>query len=93
MNKRITVIKGDGIGPEIIDEAIKVLDAAADKYYHHFTYNYIDAGGCAIDKFGTSLPDASLAACLDCDSVLLGAVGGPKWDQVDPRDSPGKSIA
>lgn len=92
MNKKITVIKGDGIGPEIINEAIKVLDAVAKQYDHTFTYNYIDAGGCAIDKFGTSLPDESLAACLDSDSVLLGAVGGPKWDSVDPSIRPEKAL-
>lgn len=92
MNKRITVIKGDGIGPEIVNEAIKVLDAIAHKYQHQFTYQYVAAGGCAIDQYGTSLPDESLAACIECDSVLLGAVGGPKWDHVDPAIRPEKAL-
>lgn len=82
MNKTITVIRGDGIGPEIVAEALKVLDKIAGKYGHSFTYQEILAGGCAIDAFGKSLPEESLQKCLDCDSVLLGAVGGPKWDGV-----------
>ncbi|MDD6034361.1 MAG: isocitrate/isopropylmalate family dehydrogenase, partial [Oscillospiraceae bacterium] len=82
MRKVITVIKGDGIGPEIVNEALKVLEEVAVKYGHHFAYQEILAGGCAIDAFGTSLPEESLQKCLDCDSVLLGAVGGPKWDGV-----------
>ena len=88
MNKTITVIKGDGIGPEIVTEALRVLDKIAQKYGHSFTYQQIDAGGCAIDKYGTSLPEESLQKCLDCDSVLLGAVGGPKWDGVDKNIRP-----
>lgn len=92
MKKKITVIKGDGIGPEIVNEAMKVLDKIAEIYDHTFTYQEILAGGCAIDAFGTSLPEASLQACMDCDSVLLGAVGGPKWDQVDPSIRPEKAL-
>ncbi|MBR6789888.1 MAG: 3-isopropylmalate dehydrogenase [Oscillospiraceae bacterium] len=82
MNKTITVIKGDGIGPEIVTEALKVLDKIAAKYGHTFTYQEILAGGCAIDAYGRSLTEEALEKCLDCDSVLLGAVGGPKWDGV-----------
>jgi len=81
--KDITVIKGDGIGPEIVNEAIKVLDKIADKYNHKFYYAQVDAGGCALDKYGTPLPAETLSQCLNGDSVLLGAVGGPKWDNVD----------
>lgn len=92
MEKTVTVIKGDGIGPEIVQEAMKVLDVIAEKYHHTFHYKEILAGGCAIDAYGTSLPEESLAACLDCDSVLLGAVGGPKWDQVDPMIRPEKAL-
>ena len=88
MNKTITVIKGDGIGPEIVTEAIKVLDRIAEKYGHTFTYQEILAGGCAIDVYGKSLPEESLQKCLDCDSVLLGAVGGPKWDGVEKSIRP-----
>ena len=88
MNKTITVIKGDGIGPEIVTEAMKVLDRIAEKYGHTFTYQEILAGGCAIDVYGKSLPEESLQKCLDCDSVLLGAVGGPKWDGVEKSIRP-----
>ena len=80
MNKTIAIIKGDGIGPEIVTEAMGVLDAVAAKFGHTFTYVDAPMGGNAIDKFGVPLPDSSLATCRNADSVLLGAVGGPKWD-------------
>ncbi len=92
MKKNIAVVAGDGIGPEIVAEAIKVLDCIAKKYHHEFEYNHVLAGGCAIDAYGTSLPQASLDACLNSDSVLLGAVGGPKWDHVDPSIRPEKAL-
>ena len=82
MRKRIAVMKGDGIGPEIVNEALKVLETVASKYGHHFAYNFVDIGGVAIDNYGTPLPQATIDACLEADSVLLGAVGGPKWDGV-----------
>jgi len=92
MNKKITVIKGDGIGPEIVTQAMRVLDVIADTYGHTFTYQEIAAGGNAIDQYGVPLPEESLAKCLDCDSVLLGAVGGPKWDNVEPARRPEKAL-
>lgn len=92
MEKRITIIKGDGIGPEIVTEAIKVLDRIADLYHHTFHYQEILAGGCAIDAYGTSLTPEGLNACINSDSVLLGAVGGPKWDHVDPSIRPEKAL-
>lgn len=92
MEKHIAVIPGDGIGPEIVKEAVKVLDIIAKKYGHSFVYTNVDAGGCAIDKYGTSLPEESLQAALASDSVLLGAVGGPKWDNVDPSIRPEKAL-
>lgn len=92
MKKNIAVIPGDGIGPEIVKEAVKVLKAIEKKYQHAFTYTEVCAGGCAIDKYGKSLPEESLQACLDSDSVLLGAVGGPKWDNVDPSIRPEKAL-
>ena len=76
MNKNITVLKGDGIGPEIVDEAIKVLDKIAEKFGHTFNYTYVDMGGCSIDKFGVPITDEGLEICKNSDSVLLGAVGG-----------------
>ncbi len=92
MEKHITIIKGDGIGPEIVTEAMKVLDAIAEQYDHTWIYKEILAGGCAIDAYGTSLTEEALDACVNSDSVLLGAVGGPKWDQVDPSIRPEKAL-
>ncbi|MGX8834321.1 3-isopropylmalate dehydrogenase [Amedibacillus sp. YH-ame6] len=92
MKKHIAVIPGDGIGPEIVAEAVKVLDVIAKKFNHEFAYTNVIAGGCAIDQFGKSLPEESLQACLASDSVLLGAVGGPKWDNVDPNIRPEKAL-
>ncbi len=82
MEKKIAVIKGDGIGPEIVTEAIKVLDKVADKYNHKFTYTDVLMGGCAIDATGVPLPSETVDICLKSDSVLLGAVGGSKWDNL-----------
>lgn len=80
MNKKIAVIKGDGIGPEIVAEAEKVLNKIAEKYGHNFEYTDVLMGGCAIDATGVPLPRETIDICLKSDSVLLGAVGGPKWD-------------
>ena len=88
MEKTITVIRGDGIGPEIVNQAIRILDRIAEKFGHTFHYQDILAGGCAIDAYGASLPKESLEKCLNCDSVLLGAVGGPKWDGVPKEIRP-----
>ena len=85
MNKNIAIIKGDGIGPEIVTEAMAVLDTVAAKFGHTFTYQDAPMGGNAIDTFGVPLPDSSLETCMKSDSVLLGAVGGPKWDD-QPAD-------
>lgn len=92
MKKTITIIKGDGIGPEIVTEAMRVINAIGKKYNHEFFFQEIAAGGNAIDQYGTSLPKESLEKCLNCDSVLLGAVGGPKWDHVDPSIRPEKAL-
>lgn len=92
MNKKITVLKGDGIGPEIVDEAIKVLDTIAEKYNHKFEYTYVDMGGCSIDKYGVPITDEGIELCKQSDSVLLGAVGGPKWDSCAPEIRPEKGL-
>lgn len=80
----ICILPGDGIGPEIIAEGVKVLDAVGAKYDTAFTYVEALLGGCAIDATGTALPDETLAAAKASDAVLLAAVGGPKWDTTDP---------
>ena len=96
MNKTIAIIKGDGIGPEIVTEAMGVLDAVAAKFGHTFTYVDAPMGGNAIDKFGVPLPDSSLVTCRNADSVLLGAVGGAvghsKWDAMPPHLRPEKAL-
>jgi len=85
MEAIISLLPGDGIGVEIVRSARWVLDAVADRFEHRFHMEEYPIGGCAIDAFNDPLPDSTLAACLDADGVLLGAVGGPKWD--DPGAS------
>lgn len=92
MNKIIALLPGDGIGPEIVAEAVKVLSAVAEKFGHHFAYRTVDIGGCSIDKFGVPITDEGMQICKESDSVLLGAVGGPKWDNVDPSIRPEKAL-
>lgn len=92
MKYNIAVIPGDGIGPEVIKETVKVLNAVGEKYGHRFDYNYVMAGGCAIDKFGTPLPEETLEICKNSDSVLLGAVGGPKWDDPTAKVRPEQAL-
>lgn len=84
----ITLLPGDGIGPEIVFSAVSVLNKIGEKYGHSFKYTEAAIGGSAIDKFGTSLPQSTIDACLASDSVLLGAVGGPKWDNVPANIRP-----
>ena len=83
MQANIVLLPGDGIGPEIITEAKRVLDKVAERFGHEFTFQSHLMGGCAIDDCGEPLPDVTLDACKSADAILLGAVGGPKWD--DPR--------
>ena len=92
MRKNIAVIRGDGIGPEIVEQAIRVLDAVAGLYGHTFTYEEVDMGGCAIDKWGDPLPEEMLDKCLKSDSVLLGAVGGSKWNGMPGDKRPEKGL-
>jgi 3-isopropylmalate dehydrogenase len=83
MKKKIAVIPGDGIGPEVTREAVKVLDAVAEEFGHSFKFTYASIGAEAIEKTGTALPVESLETCLSTDAVLLGAIGHPKFDK-DP---------
>ena len=92
MHKKIAVIRGDGIGPEIVGQALRVLDKAAALYGHSFSYQAVDMGGCAIDKWGDPLPQQMLDICCASDSVLLGAVGGPKWNGVPGNMRPEKGL-
>jgi len=92
MIKNIAVIRGDGIGPEIVNEALAVLDRIAELYGHTFHYTDVDMGGCAIDKWGDPLPGEMLEKCVCSDSVLLGAVGGNKWNDVPGDMRPEKGL-
>lgn len=90
--KNIAVIKGDGIGPEIIERAVDILKKIEKKYSHKFNLEYVDMGGCSIDKYGVPLTDENLGKCLKSDSVLLGSVGGYKWDNVEPEKRPERGL-
>jgi 3-isopropylmalate dehydrogenase len=92
MNFKITLLPGDGIGPEIVSETVRVLEVIAGKYGHSFSYVERLMGGCSIDKFGSSLTDETLADCQAADAVLLGAVGGPKWDDPKAKDRPERGL-
>ena len=92
MNIKLAVVKGDGIGPEIITEAEKVLDKIGEKFGHSFEYTDILAGGCAIDETGKPLPEESVKIAKESDSVLLGAVGGPKWDTLPGNLRPERAL-
>ncbi len=92
MIKNIAVIRGDGIGPEIIEQALAVLDKICNLYNHTFHYTDVDMGGCAIDKWNNPLPEEMLKKCLTSDSVLLGAVGGEKWNTLPGEMRPEKGL-
>src|SRR5687767_4929543 len=83
MKKNIAVIEGDGIGPEVTRQSVRVLDAVADQFGHEFNYNYCLLGADAIDKTGSPLPQHTIDVCLDSDAILFGAIGHPKYDN-DP---------
>ena len=86
--KKVAVLAGDGIGPEVMDEAIKVLDAVQEKFSFELAYEYADVGGIAIDNHGEALPAATLKICEQSDAVLFGSVGGPKWESLPPEQQP-----
>ncbi|MBC7875938.1 MAG: 3-isopropylmalate dehydrogenase [Anaerolineales bacterium] len=92
MNFNITLLPGDGIGPEVVAEAVRVLDVIASKYNHTFKFIERLMGGCSIDKYGSSLTDETLADAQSAHAVLLGAVGGPKWDDPSAKDRPERGL-
>ena len=92
MEFKIALLKGDGIGPEIVDSAVLVLKKIAEKYGHDFIFTPYLIGGCAIDETGIPLPQETVEGCLESDSVLLGAVGGPKWDDQPGDNRPEKAL-
>ena len=84
MTYKIALIKGDGIGPEVVGEAVKVMQAVGEKFGHSFEFTDVLMGGCATDAVGVSYPEGTAEKCKSCDAVLLGAVGGPKWGSDKP---------
>ena len=92
MEKTIALIPGDGIGPDVVAEAVNVLNAVAKKFGHSFTYKNVLAGGASIDKFGKPLTEEQLEIVKNADAALLGAVGGPKWDNLPSELRPEKAL-
>ncbi len=92
MKLKIALVPGDGIGPDIVREAVKVLDKTAAVYNHEIEYIPLLAGGCSIDEYGIPLTEETLSKAASCDAVLLGAVGGPKWDSVPGPKRPEKAL-
>jgi 3-isopropylmalate dehydrogenase len=92
LNFKITLLPGDGIGPEVVAEAVRVLETIAGKHKHTFSFQERLMGGCSIDKYGSSLTDETLADCQTSDAVLFGAVGGPKWDDPNAKDRPERGL-
>ena len=92
MKFNLAVIKGDGIGPEVVAEGLKVLNKIGEKFCHQFEYTEVLAGGVAIDETGECLPKETIEVCKGSDSVILGAVGGPKWDHVSGDKRPEKAL-
>jgi 3-isopropylmalate dehydrogenase len=92
MHATITLIPGDGIGPEVVAEGVRALRAVAERFGHQFELHEALLGGCAIDATGTALPDETLRLCREADAVLLGAVGGPKWDDPSAKVRPEQGL-
>lgn len=92
MKKHIAVIAGDGIGPDIISEAVQTLEKVASLYGHEFEFEYLLAGGASIDEYGVPLTEETIERARSADSVLLGAVGGPKWDKMEGKLRPEKAL-
>ena len=92
MKYNIALLKGDGIGPEIVTSAVKVMEKVGEKYGHEFCFTDYLIGGIAIDTVGEGLPKETVDGCLAADSVLLGAVGGPKWDTLPGNERPEKAL-
>lgn len=92
MNYQIAVIPGDGIGPDVVEQTLNVMDKVGEKFGHTFTYKKVLAGGCAIDATGACLPQETIDICKASDAVLLGAVGGWKWDNLPGDQRPERAL-
>ncbi len=87
-NYHIAVLPGDGIGPEVMAQALKVLEAVRSRFGMHITTSHYDVGGIAIDRHGNPLPQATVEGCEQADAILFGSVGGPKWENLPPAQQP-----
>lgn len=92
MKKRIALLPGDGIGPEVLESAVDVLKSVAERFSHEFVFEYGLIGGAAIDEHNNPLPEETVTVCKNADAILLGAVGGPKWDQNPSELRPEKGL-
>lgn len=92
MERKITVLPGDGIGPEVVASAVRVLQVIGKRFNHTFHLGYATIGGAAIDQHNNPLPEETIEMCENSDAILLGAVGGPKWDQNPPELRPEKGL-
>ena len=92
MQATITTLPGDGIGPDVVAEGVRALKAVAQRFGHQFDLHEALLGGCAIDATGTALPEETLRLCRESDAVLLGAVGGPKWDNPEAKVRPEQGL-
>lgn len=86
--KRVAILPGDGIGPEVMQEAIKTLEAVCKIFNFELGFEFAEIGGCAYDNHGSALPDQTLGLCEACDAILLGSVGGPRWESLPPEKQP-----
>ena len=87
-NYHIAVLPGDGIGPEVMNQAMKVLEAVRNRFDMRITTSQHDVGGIAIDRQGTPLPQSTVEGCEQADAILFGSVGGPKWEHLPPAEQP-----
>ncbi len=92
MEYNITIGAGDGIGPEVMEQAIKVLNKVGEKFDHRFNYEKVFVGGASIDEFGVPLHSSQMEKILNSDALLFGSIGGPKWDDIDPEKRPEKGL-
>lgn len=92
MHALLALLPGDGVGPEVVAEGVRILEAVAERFGHTFEMQSALIGGCAIDAHGTALPDATIALCKRADAVLLGAVGGPQWDDPNAKVRPEQGL-
>lgn len=92
MGKQVVLLPGDGVGKEIMQSAKVILEAISNEYGYSFTFHEHSIGGDAIDKYGVPLPQQTVEACKEADAILLGAVGGPKWDNISAHNRPEKGL-